>query len=342
MAAKDYYQILGVSRSATDKEIKSAYRKQARKYHPDVNPGDASAEEKFKEISEAYEVLSDPDKRKKYDQYGHLGDAWKYAGEGGFNVGGPGGGGAHWRQDRTYVNPEDMGFGGDLNEILSGLFGGGRGRGGRFHGHQAPTKGEDVQAEAAISLEEAYAGAERTLTLVVHETCPNCTGSGGVNGNPCPTCNGAGVVERPKTLTVKIPKGVQDGAKIRLAGQGNPGANGGPAGDLYLIVEMKEHPQFERNGDDLQTDVPVTFPEAALGGEIEVPTLTGKVTMNLPAGSSSGQRLRLRGKGMPKLRSEEYGDLYARIRIIVPKELTEKERSLIGELAKLRNDNPRG
>ncbi|HEY3418729.1 MAG TPA: DnaJ C-terminal domain-containing protein [Armatimonadota bacterium] len=342
MAAKDYYQTLGVSRTASDKEIKSAYRKLARKFHPDVNPGDASAEERFKDISEAYEVLSDPEKRKMYDQYGHLGgDAWKHAHEGGgfdFGQGGPGGASAGGH--RVYVNPEDLDLNADFGDLLSGIFGGVRGGG--FRRQQQPTRGEDLQYEVEITLEEAYHGAQRTISLVEHEPCPTCHGKGMVdNKRQCPTCGGAGVVEHPKTLTVTIPQGVKDGAKIRLTGKGGPGMFGGPAGNLYLIPRIQPHPRFERKGDDLYTEVPVTFPEAALGAEIEVQSLGGKLTARIPPGTSSGQTLRLRGKGMPTLHGKEFGDLYVKIRILAPKNLTDRERELIEQLKQLRQENPR-
>jgi DnaJ-class molecular chaperone len=344
MAAKDYYQVLGVSRTATEKEIKSAYRKLARKHHPDVNPGDTKSEEKFKEIAEAYEVLSDADKRKKYDQFGHLGDAWKHAGESGFDFGQPGGGRTQWRQPRNYANPEDLDISGDFADILGSFLGGGRGggRGAGFRRPQpGPQRGEDLQYEVEITLEEAYAGTERALTLTMHESCPTCGGTGALHNRPCSTCGGAGVVERPKTLTVKIPKGVQDGAKVRLAGQGGPGQFNGHAGDLYLIPRILPHNRFERKGDDLFTDVPITFPEATLGAEVEVPTMTGTITARVPAGTSSGQSLRLRGKGMPHVRGEGHGDLFAKVRVIVPKQLSERERELIEELKSLRDENPR-
>ncbi|MHB9026675.1 MAG: DnaJ C-terminal domain-containing protein [Armatimonadota bacterium] len=337
MAAKDYYQTLGVSRTASEKEIKSAYRKLARKHHPDVNPGDASAEERFKEISEAYEVLSDTEKRKVYDQYGHLGgDAWKHAREGGgfgFGQGGPGG-------HRVYVNPEDLDINADFGDLLGGIFGGMRGGG--FGRRQTATRGEDLQYEVEITLEEAYNGGQRTISLVEHEPCATCGGKGIVdNKRHCPTCGGTGVVERPKTLTVTIPKGVRDGAKIRLAGKGGPGMFGGPPGNLFLIPRILPHPRFERKGDDLYTEVPVTYPEAALGAEVEVQSLGGKLTARVPPGTSSGQSLRLRGKGMPKLHDSDFGDLYVKIRIVAPKELTERERELIEQLKQLRPENPR-
>ena len=325
-AAKDYYQILGVSRTATEKEIKAAYRKLARKHHPDVNPGNAGAEDKFKDISEAYDVLSDADKRKKYDQFGHLGDAWKHAGEGGFGAGQAGN--PQWRQ---HGNPNDMGI--DLEDLLGGMFGG---RGGGFRQQRMPAKGEDLQCEVEITLEEAYHGAERAISFAVQEVCPTCQGTGAVNNRGCATCGGAGVIERPLSLTVKIPRGVHDGAKIRLAGKGGPGRQGGPAGDLFLIPRIQPHARFERKGDDLFTEVSVSFPDAALGADIEVPSLSGSLTAHIPEGTSSGQSLRLRGKGMPKLHGEAHGDLYAKIRITTPKSLNERERELIEELRRLR------
>jgi DnaJ-class molecular chaperone len=346
-AAKDYYSILGVSKSATEKEIKSAYRKLARKHHPDVNPGDKRAEDRFKEIAEAYEVLSDVEQRKKYDQFGYLGDAWRHAGEGGFGGSGqPGGGGAQWRQSRGAGGQEDLEMGADFADILGGLFSGGRMRGGTSGAYRRPQPtarpGEDVQYEVEITLEEAYAGTQRTLTLRLQVSCPTCLGAGVVNNQSCPTCGGTGVVERPKTLEVKIPRGVQDGAKIRVAGQGSLGQYGGRAGDLYLIPRLLPHARFERKGDDLYTEVSVSFPEAALGAEIDVPTMTGPGTARMPAGTSSGQSLRLRGKGMPHLRDEEFGDLYIKIRVMVPRQLSEREQELIEELRTLRHENPRG
>jgi len=328
-AAKDYYQILGVSRTATEREIKSAYRKLARKHHPDVNRGDKVSEERFKEVSEAYEVLSDADKRKKYDQFGHLGgDSWRHVGEAGFNPGAGGGFGGGG------FNPEDLGMNVNLDDLLGGLFG--AGKAGRFRRQQMATRGNDLQYEVEITLEEAYRGAERTLTLRVHESCPTCHGSGNTADNRlCPTCGGLGVAESPRSLTVKIPKGVKDGSRIRLTGKGEPGMNGGPAGDLFLIPRIAPHARFERKGDDLYTDVAVTFPQAALGAEVSVQTLDGAVTARVPAGTSTGQSLRLRGKGMPKLMEEGAGDLYARVKVMVPKTLSDRERELIEELQRI-------
>lgn len=344
MPVKDYYHILGVARTASDKDIKSAYRKLARKYHPDVNPGDKAAETRFKEIAEAYEVLSDADTRKKYDKFGHLGEGWKHAADSPFGGYGPGpgtGGGGDWQQ-QVFVNPEEMQAGGfDLGDLLGGFLGGGRGRGGRRPATRE--RGEDIQHDVEITLEEAYYGTERVLTLVGQERCPTCHGRGTTQNRICPTCQGTGMLERPKTLTVKIPKGVADGAKIRVAGQGGPGASGGLSGDLFLIPHILPNPRFERKGDDLFTEGTVTFPQAALGGEVTVTALDGAtLTARVPAGTSSGQMLRLRGKGMPLLRGEGYGDLYVKIRIAVPKELTPRERELIEELAQLRSESSRG
>ena len=332
-AAKDYYHILGVSRTATEKEIKAAYRKLARKHHPDVNRGNPAAEEKFKEISEAYDVLSDADKRKKYDQFGHLGgDSWKYAGEGAGYGPGPSGG-FHWQQG--FGNQQDMGAQINLEDLLGGFFGG-QSRTGGFHRQHLATKGEDLQHEVEITLEEAYKGTERTVSFAVRETCPTCRGTGAVNNRPCATCGGAGAVERPLSLTVKIPRGVHDGAKIRLAGKGGPGSNGGPAGDLYLIPRILPHPTFERKGDDLYTEVSISFPDAALGAEVDVTSLGGPLKARVPEGTSSGQSLRLRGQGMPRLQSTDFGDLYVKIRILAPKNLSPREREIIEELRRLR------
>ncbi len=366
MAEKDYYEILGVSRTATEKEIKSAYRKLARQYHPDVNPGDKAAESRFKEISQAYDVLSSPEKRKQYDTFGTA--------DMNFQPGGPGGGGGFQYQPGGGggVNFEfDLG-GQGLEDLLGGFFGGGRRRG--------PQPGEDLQLEVKLTLEDAYQGGERRFTISGPDTCPTCHGSGaepGARFDTCPqckgsgrgrsmggftlrgetcdrchgsgqmptqschTCRGAGSVERARPITVTIPRGVEDGAKLRLAGQGYPSPSGGPAGDLYLLVRIRPHRLYERSGDDLTVELPVTFAEAALGGPVQVPTLGGKkVTMNLPAGVQSGQKLALRGQGMPR-RAGGQGDLYARIKVTVPKNLTPDERGLIEKLRDLRPENPR-
>ncbi len=379
---KDYYKLLGVEKNAGEKDIKSAYRKLARKYHPDVNPNDKAAEEKFKDISEAYEVLSDADKRRKYDQFG---DQWKMYSQGGGGGGGfPGGAGAPGGYGGGF--PEgfrvDIGGGGgaDLGDLFATLFGDMEtGRGGRGGGAgprmrtrtQAPQRGPDTEASLTVSLEDAYAGATRSLSLSVPEacaacrgqgvrstgtshTCPACAGTGkqgrgflGMGGvcdmcggtgqtdlENCPTCRGAGQVEKSRRVEVKIPAGVSEGQRIRLAGQGAGGPGG--AGDLYLAVHIEPHPMFERKGDDLYVDVPVPYTDAALGGEAKVPTLKGtRLTMNLPAGTQSGQTFRLGGQGMPRLRGGGTGDLYARAKITVPKTLSARERDLLTELSRL-------
>lgn len=367
--AKDYYSILGVGRSATEKEIKQAYRKLARKYHPDVNPNKKEAEEKFKEVSEAYEVLSDQEKRRLYDRFG---ENWRTGGMSPPGTGGPGG-----FTYQTYGGfPEsDLGSA-SFSDIFENLFGAGT-RTGRQRPAR-PAQGEDIQEEIYISLEDAYKGATRSLSLELPETCgtcegtgekpgsarktcPKCKGSGkgrslgGLLGAPCdqcggtgqvsaeacPTCHGRGRVLRQRRLEVKIPPGVDTGSKIRLAGEGLPGQRGGPRGNLYLIVKVRPHPIFERKGDDVHIEVPVTFPEAALGAEIQVPTLKGRATMRIPAGTQSGQAFRLSGQGMPRLKGTGHGDQYVRVKITVPKNLKERERELVRELASLRPENPR-
>jgi DnaJ-class molecular chaperone len=321
---RDYYDVLGVARTATEDEIKSAYRKLARKYHPDVNPGDKSAEEKFKEINEAYEVLSDADKRKKYDE---LGPNWKA--------------GQDFRPPPNWegVNVEfgDFGdfFGGGrgasgFSDFFESLFGGRRGprRGAGF-----AMRGQDVEAEIPLALEEAHRGVKRTITLQVTETCPDCKGSGVKDAKTCPTCRGAGAIRRPKSLEVTIPAGVREGSVIRLPGQGEPGSSGAPAGDLFLRVRLQPHRLFNIVGEnDVQIELPVAPWEAALGAKIPVPTLDGPVEMKIPAGAQGGQRLRLRGQGLNR-RGGGRGDEYVKIRIVIPPQLTPKEKELFEKLA---------
>jgi len=307
MNRKDFYKTLGVSRSATEKEIKQAYRRLARKYHPDVNPGNKDAERRFKEISEAYEVLSDQEKRAQYDRFGHLGDAWR-------RVQHPGAGGG---PDEQVWQTFDFGGGerpgvGDLFEMF---FGAGPGRTGA-RAAATMAKGQDLHQEVEITLEEAASGTQRSVVIA--------------------TPNG-----KTKRLEVRIPSGVREGAKVRVAGEGGPGIGGGPAGDVYIIPHIRPHRLFERKGDDLHTEVAVTFPEAALGAQVEVPTLWGGVAMTVPAGSSSGRTLRLGGLGMPRLRGDGKGDLFVKLRVTVPKHLTDEERSLVERLRQLRPENPR-
>ena len=322
---RDYYETLGVGRDADDKEIKRAFRRLARKYHPDVNPGDKEAERKFKEVSEAFAVLSDPQKRQQYDQFGHAGEAFRQGATGPF--------GDFWF---TTGSP---GFGagglGGFEDLLEDLLGR---RGGAATRRR---RGEDLQAEVELTLADAYHGVSRQVSLPLPQPCKTCRGAGTTAGSrPCTACGGRGHVEQMKKLEVTIPPGVQNGAKIRLAGQGLPGPTG-ERGNLYLIAKLVPHRFFTRRGDDLHGEVAVTFPEAALGAEIEAPTLDGKVKTKLPPGVSSGQQLRLAGKGMPRVRGGGRGDLYLRVKIVVPKELTEDEREAIARLGTLRKWNPR-
>lgn len=288
--AKDYYKILGVAKNADEKEIKKAFRKLAKQYHPDTNPGNAAAEAKFKEINEAYEVLSDADKRSQYDRFGP--DFQRYSGVGG--TGGPGG----------YTQTVDFG-GGDVNleDILKNLFGGLGGMGGRGASARTAQRGEDIEQPVTISLREAYEGTSRIIT------------------------------KGDRRIKADIPAGVTDGMKVRLAGEGQSSVFGGAAGDLLLVVQIEPDPQFERVGNDLYTDIKVDMFTAMLGGQIEVPTLAGRVRLNIPAGSQSGQKFRLTGKGMPIIKQKNTnGDLYARVLITVPTNLNDEQRALIEQL----------
>lgn len=321
---RDYYETLGVPRTATEDEIRKQYRKLAREHHPDVNPGNKGAEEKFKEINEAYQVLSDKDKRKQYDELGPNGQAgsdfrtppdWEGGARAGF---------------RDFSDAFGNGGGqGGFSDFFEGLFGRGGGRGrGAFR-----SSGENIEAEIGIRLEDAHHGATTRVTLEASETCPECGGSGIKDGKTCPRCRGAGVIRRPKSLDVTIPKGVRDGSVIRLAGQGEPGVNGGPPGDLLLRVRLEPHPLFRVvDRDDLEIELPAAPWEAALGTKVQVPTLDGPVEMTIRAGTQGGQRLRLRGQGLNR-RDGGRSDLYARIRIVNPPKLTSKEKDLYQKLA---------
>ena len=327
---KDYYETLGVPKSATTKEIKSAYRKLARKWHPDVNPTKKKeAEEKFKEISEANEVLSDPEKRKRYDS---LGADWQQQAQ---NFGGgrayrPGpDGGIHFDFD-------DLGEGGfsDFFQTFFSDFTRGRGAAGA-RGARRGMRGNDVEYGIELGLRDAYAGGTRQLTLETQSRCPRCGGTGTIDNKLCHECRGTGTVPVRKTLDVTIPHGVRNGQRIRLAGQGGPGVGGGTNGDLYLEVHIAPDPIFERRGDDLYEDHPVSIYTLVLGGETTVPTMTGKIDMKVPQNSPNGRVLRVPGKGMPKLRGGGHGDLYVKIVAQVPAHLSEKERELWNQLADL-------
>ena len=347
MATKrDYYEVLGVPKNASDDEIKNAYRKLAMKYHPDRNQGEAaaSAEVKFKEAKEAYEMLSDPQKKAAYDQYGHAGvDPNMRGGPEGFG-----------------------GFAEAFGDIFGDIFGGARGGRG---GHQI-YRGADLSYAMEITLEEAAAGKDAQIRIPswddcttchgtgatpgtsvttcttchgqgvvqmrqgffsVQQTCPHCRGSGKLVKDPCTSCHGQGKVKHQKTLEVKIPAGIDDGMRIRSTGNGEPGSHGGPPGDLFIEIRIKKHDIFERDGDDLHCMVPISFTAAALGGEIEVPTLSGKAAIDIPEGTQAGKQFRLRGKGIKGVRASYPGDLYCHISIETPVKLTEHQRKLLKE-----------
>ncbi len=346
MAKRDYYETLGVAKNADEDEIKKSYRKLAMKYHPDRNPDDKNAEEKFKEAKEAYEMLSDAEKRAAYDRYGHAGvDP---------NMGGGGGGGAG-------------GFGDVFGDIFGDIFGGARGGGQRSNVY----RGADLKYSMEISLEEAAGGHDTSIRVPswshcgtcsgsgakpgtsaqtcktcnghgqvrmqqgffsVQQTCPKCHGTGKFIPEPCKPCDGVGRVKQNKTLEVKIPAGIDDGMRIRSTGNGEPGVNGGPAGDLYVEVRIKEHSVFKRDGDDLHCEVPILISTAALGGKVDVPTLSGKAEMEVPEGTQSAKVFRLRGKGIKGIRSSYPGDLYCHIAVETPVRLNDRQKELMREL----------
>lgn len=327
-AYKDYYALLGIAKTADEKEIKSAYRKLARKYHPDVNPGNKAAEEKFKDISEAYEVLSDPAKRKQYDAYG---DQWKVVSQRG-----------HWSGDfQPGQSPAfDHGAFGGLGDFLEMLYGSLR-----KPGPQAASHGEDIEYAIDVSLEEVASGTTRQVEVTVQDVCARCLGSGNarnakgqfdLSGN-CSECRGMGRLARSRRVEVRIPPGIADGQRLRLQGQGGAG-RGGRAGDLFLQVRVKPHPLFTRSGRDLEIEVAVPFTVAALGGKAPVQTLSGTGTLTIPAGIRCGQKVRIAGQGLPASGGKPAGDLYARVTITVPKDLTPKEKELLRQLAAGRNE----
>lgn len=328
---RDYYETLGVPRGATDEEIRKAYRKLARKHHPDVNPGEQSAGEKFKEIGEAYQVLSDPEKRKRYDQ---LGSAWK-TGNDFTPPPGSAGPGAGFRgfSDIFGGGRESNGF----SDFFESLFGG---RGG-VHEKGFRSRGRSITAEISLTLEEAHRGGNRVITFEAEEACPDCGGTGLKDGKACPKCRGSGVVERPRSFDVTIPAGVRNGSIIRLAGQGESDAGGAPPGDLMLHVRIEPQRLFQIAGeDDVEIEFPVSPWEAALGAKVEAPTLDGPVEMTIRAGTQGGQKLRLRGQGLNK-RDGGRGDEYVKIRIVIPPKLTAKEKELFEKLAAESSFNPR-
>ena len=360
---RDYYEVLGIGKNATDAEIKSAYRKLAKKYHPDLNPGDKEAEEKFKEVNEANDVLSDPQKRQRYDQFGFAGVDPNYAAANGGGAGGFGGG-----------------FGGvDLGDIFGDIFGGGFGGG--FSGFgggsstrtaNAPRKGHDIQASVILTFEEAAHGCSKKITINRQDTCPDCGGTGAAKGtspetcpdcggrgyvvtqqrtpfgvmqsqqpcshcggrgtiirNPCKTCRGTGKTAARKSLEINIPAGIDDDQNIALRGQGDAGSNGGPAGDVIVHVTVKADPMFERDGYDVTIHVPITFSQAVLGDDVEVPTVDGRIVQHIPEGTQSGTKLRLRGQGIQYLNGRGRGDQYVIVDVEIPKKVTRAQREAL-------------
>ncbi|MFC1905970.1 DnaJ C-terminal domain-containing protein [Chloroflexota bacterium] len=318
MSSNDYYGVLGVSKDASDKQIKQAYRKMARKYHPDVNSGDKAAENRFKKVNEAYEVLSDSEKRKKYDLYG---EQWQHADQ--FE---------QQRSQQTYTRQGpafDFGGGagaGGFGSIFDDLFVGRRG------GFKMSRRGQDMQHPIEVTLKEAFSGATKVIQLQMEEPCPSCSGKG------CYACNGLGMTQQAHRFEVKVPAGVKDGSKVRMAGKGGPGYGGGKAGDLYLIISVKSDPVFQRRGDDLQSDALVPLTTAVLGGEIKVTTLGGDVALKVPALTQNGKVFRLSGKGMPHLGKSGSGDLLAKVKVILPQNLSDEEKKLFEDLRKIQED----
>jgi molecular chaperone DnaJ len=351
MSKRDYYEVLGLEKDATKEDIKKAYRKLSKQYHPDINKA-ADAADRFKEIKEAYEVLSEEEKRAHYDRFGHTDPNQGFGGEGDFS-----------------------GFGG-FEDIFSTFFGGGGG--GRRRDPNAPRQGADLQYTMALSFEDAVFGKETEIEIPREETCdtchgsgakpgtkpekcPHCHGSGQLNteqntpfgkivnrrvchycngtGNlikeKCKTCGGSGKVKKRRKINVKIPAGIDDGQQLRVTGQGEPGINGGPSGDLYVVFHVREHEFFERDGDDIYCEVPITFTQAALGDELEVPTLHGKVKLKVPAGTQTGTKFRLRGKGVPNVRGYGVGDQNIHVKVVTPTKLTDSQKQLLREIGEM-------
>jgi DnaJ-class molecular chaperone len=328
MDYKDYYKTLGVNKNASVDDIKKAFRKLARKYHPDVNPGDKKAEEKFKEINEAYEVLSDPDKRRKYDALGpdwlkQFGSQQGARRASGFGGAAPGFGTSNW------------------SEFFETIFGrgsaGAGGSGVRMSEDFRRRAGDNIEQPVEVTLQEAYTGGTRTYNIQATETCAFCRGLGEVAGKPCANCNGQGQLARSKRIQVKIPPGVDNGSRIRVAGEGQPGTGGGPRGDLFLVITVKPDPLYERKGDDLYLDCEVDLVTAMLGGEAQVPLPDGrKLVLTIPPETQNGRVFRLAGKGMPRLRGEGSGNLFARVKVVLPVPLSPEERDLFEQLARIR------
>jgi molecular chaperone DnaJ len=330
--ARNYYDVLGLKRTASEKEVKSTYRRLARKHHPDVNPGDKSAEERFKEINQAYEVLSDPQKRGKYDRYG---ERWEQA-EAFEKARAQAGQSGNFQFDIGDLLRRQGAQTGGFESIFD-LFGGAAGSRSRA------SRGQNVEYQAEITLEEAYHGTTRTLQLQGQDACPTCGGGGQVAGAVCHVCGGAGAVPRSKRLEVKIPAGARDGTRVRLAGEGSPGHGGGARGDLHVAVKVRPHARFERRGDDLVAEVPVPVEDAVLGGEAHIETIAGKrIALTVPPLTQNGRTIRLGGLGMPKLDAKSKGhaqtggrpagDLLAKVRVVLPEKLSDRERELFEAL----------
>lgn len=356
MDKRDYYEVLGVSKSASKDEIKKAYRKLSKKYHPDINK-EAGADEKFKEVKEAYEVLSDDQQRAQYDQFGHTDPNQGFGGGGDFG-----------------------GFGG-FEDIFSTFFGGG---GTRRRDPNAPRQGADLQYTMSLNFEDVIEGKETEVEIPREENCDTCNGSGAKKGtkaetcshchgsgqlnveqntpfgkivnrrvcnychgtgkeikHKCSTCGGTGKVKKRRKISIKIPAGIDDGQQLRVAGQGEPGTNGGPAGDLYVVFHIRPHEFFERDGDDVYCEMPITFVQAALGDEIEVPTLHGKVKLKVPAGTQTSTKFRLRGKGIPNVRGRGIGDQHIIVKVITPTKLSERQKQLLQEFAEISGPTPK-
>ena len=366
---RDYYEVLGVAKGASDDELKKAYRKLAKKYHPDLNPGDKAAEAKFKEVNEAYEVLSDKDKRAKYDQFGHAGV------DPNFNPGGGFGG-------FTGADFGDI----DLGDIFGSFFGGGFsgfGGGGGGRSRTGPSRGETLRAAVTISFEEAAFGCEKEISITRSEqceackgsgcepgttaeicpdcrgtgtvriqrgggafsfatttTCPKCSGTGKIIHSPCKACGGAGAVHKQRKITVQIPAGIDNGQAISLRGQGGAGKNGGPAGDLIISVTVRPHPQFKRDGTSVYLEQPVSFLQATLGAELEIPTIDGKVRWTLPEGTQTGTTFRLRGKGIPSVNGRGRGDQFVTVTVQVPKGLSHEQREALKDFGRAMGELP--
>ncbi|MCI8933754.1 MAG: molecular chaperone DnaJ [Clostridiaceae bacterium] len=355
---KDLYEALGLQKGASDEEIKKAYRKLAKKYHPDLNPGDKTAEEKMKEVNAAYEILSDPEKKARYDQFGHAGVDPSYGGGGG-----------------QYSGFEDF----DLGSIFDSFFGGGMG-GGQTR-RSGPRKGESIRASVTLTFEEAAFGCQKQITVNRVETCPDCGGSGAKAGtsaetcpdchgtgqikttqrtilgmmstsspcsrcrgtgkiikDPCPSCRGAGSLRKQRMITVQIPAGIDHGQTISVRGEGNAGQNGGPAGDIFVTVNVTPHEIFKRRGQDVMVELPVTFVQAALGAELEAPSIDGKISYNMPEGTQPDTVFRIRGKGIPNLNGRGRGDQFIKVKIEIPRNLTREQKDILRQFEETAGD----